>query len=142
MSPDVVIDLARSYAGEAVHMLVHLMRNATSESVKLSAAKAIIARAYGKPGKAAEKPSRNADIPAAPLPPAPKPVVEPVPPLAAAEEEKPARQPTAMELNWAWRKARTPEERAVARAAIADRLNGGTSLSSLNRAPHAPTPRA
>jgi hypothetical protein len=136
MSPDVVVDLARSYAGEAVHMLVHLMRNATSESVKLSAAKAIIARAYGKPGKAAEMPSRIAQIPAAAPVPEPEPVAEPVPPLAAAEEERP-RQPTAMELNWAWRKARTPEARAIARAAIADRLNASTSLSSLNGSSHA-----
>ena len=44
--PDTMVNLARSFAGEAVTTLVNLMRTAKSEQVQLSAAKEIF---RGKP---------------------------------------------------------------------------------------------
>jgi hypothetical protein len=44
-----VMDEARRYTFEAIRVLLKLMRNAESESVRLSAAEAILSRGWGRP---------------------------------------------------------------------------------------------
>src|ERR1051325_6261857 len=42
-------EIAQVYSGEALETLAHLMRSAVSEATRLSAANALLDRAYGKP---------------------------------------------------------------------------------------------
>lgn len=47
---------AKTHALEALEVLAELARNAASESVRVSAANALLDRAYGKPASGAAKP--------------------------------------------------------------------------------------
>jgi hypothetical protein len=85
-----MVNLARSFAGEAVITLVNLMRAAKSEHVRLSAAREILSRGYGRSSKAAVA-AADVAVPARPAQASPQP--QPQPPQPQQPPQPPELRP-------------------------------------------------
>ncbi|WP_062228968.1 hypothetical protein [Aureimonas frigidaquae] len=60
-------ELARDHAQDALAALVEIAREGGSEAARISAANAILDRAYGKPSTATPDEARSGEVQAAPL---------------------------------------------------------------------------
>jgi hypothetical protein len=66
--------LARKHSAEAIDLLVQVMRHSRSDAARVSAAAAILDRAYGKPAQSAQ--AARGDLVGGDLPPARMPTLE------------------------------------------------------------------